>query len=80
MSMGQALDIYLKHIQPLPPAEQLRIVGLIVQYLADQSREVSATPARDIMDFYGVGRASWDGSDAQEFVNKLREEWDERTW
>ena len=78
MSMAKPLDLYLEHIQPLPPADQLRIVGLIVQHLGYQLREAPAMPTRSIKDLHGVAHATWDGSDAQDYVNKLREEWDER--
>jgi hypothetical protein len=31
-----------------------------------------------VMEFYGRGQASWDGTDAQDYVNRLRAEWDHR--
>jgi hypothetical protein len=36
------------------------------------------TPKRSIMELHGLGQEIWDGVDAQEYVNKLREEWDHR--
>ena len=27
-------------------------------------------------DFYGLGKEIWDGEDAQEYVNRLRDEWE----
>jgi hypothetical protein len=32
----------------------------------------------NVMEFYGRGGTSWDGSDAQEYINRQREEWDHR--
>jgi hypothetical protein len=39
---------------------------------------VSETPMHNILEFEGVGAEIWDGIDAQEYVNQLRDEWDER--
>ena len=32
----------------------------------------------NVMEFYGRGQASWDGTDAQDYVDRLRAEWDHR--
>lgn len=31
-----------------------------------------------LAELYGIGKGLWEGVDAQEFVNALRDEWDER--
>jgi hypothetical protein len=72
-------DIYERHIRSLPAEQRLRLLARIAAELVAEG----TTPAprlHNVMEFYGVGRRSWDGSDAQEFVNNLRDEWDERTW
>jgi hypothetical protein len=33
---------------------------------------------RSLREFRGLGKEIWDGIDAQEYVNKLRSEWDDR--
>lgn len=33
---------------------------------------------RDIMELHGLGKEIWEGIDAQEYVNQLRSEWDDR--
>jgi hypothetical protein len=45
---------------------------------ASADRGKDGEPLHDIMEFRGAGRDSWDGTDAQEFVSKLRAEWDHR--
>ena len=33
---------------------------------------------RSIMELHGLGAESWKGIDAQDYVNELRQEWDDR--
>jgi hypothetical protein len=45
------------------------------------SARAASAPERkrhNVMEFYGRGRSSYDGTDAQEYVNRLRAEWDHR--
>ena len=35
-------------------------------------------PKHNIMEFHGLGKEIWEGIDAQEYINKLRDEWDRR--
>jgi hypothetical protein len=35
-------------------------------------------PQRDIMELHGLGKELWNGVDAQDYVNELRQEWDRR--
>jgi hypothetical protein len=73
-------DIYKKHVRWLPTAQRLKLVALLADQLA---AEVGAYPARhrrSILELAGLGKEIWEGVDAQEYVNKLRDEWDERVW
>jgi hypothetical protein len=36
----------------------------------------SRAAERDIMELRGLGKEIWQGVDAQEYVNRLRDEWD----
>ena len=78
MAMGTALDLYMRHVRAVPAAERLQLLVLIAQDLADRATLADERPLRSIMEFRGVGKDSWDGTDAQEYVNQLRGEWDER--
>ena len=80
MAATSVVDIYEQHIRQLSAEDQLQLLALIAQRLARPGVSPEEPPARSIKALHGVGRASWDGSDAQEFVDKLRAEWDERAW
>ncbi len=80
MSAAGVVDIYEQHIKDLPTEERLRLLALIADELATERMLAAQPRPHTVMEFYGVGQRSWDGSDAQEFVNKLRDEWDERKW
>jgi hypothetical protein len=73
-------QLYEQHIKPMPIPEQLRLVVLITQQLAEEMPEVetAAKPKRSLMELHGLGAEIWQGVDAQEYVNELRQEWDHR--
>jgi hypothetical protein len=73
MVEGSIHEIYERHIRWLPIRERLRLLALIGEGLRREAELPPDRPRRDIMDFHGVGKASWDGMDAQEYVNRLRE-------
>lgn len=75
MSSAGTIEIYEQHIKSLPAEQQLELLALTAQHLAHPGEGSGEPQAHSIMDLYGVGRRSWDGSDAQAFVNKLRDEW-----
>ena len=62
-------------IRQLSTSERKRLIGAIVDSLTE------ASPPKDlnILDFEGIGRNLHDGTDAQDYVNQLRHEWDERS-
>lgn len=71
-------ELYTQQIKLLSPQDQLRLVAMMTQRLADQPDVPTNTSPRSIMELHGLGQEIWDGIDAQEYVNKLREEWDHR--
>lgn len=73
-------QLYEQHIKPMPIPEQLRLVVLITQQLAEEMPEVETAvkPKRSLMELHGLGAEIWQGVDAQEYVNELRQEWDHR--
>ncbi|MDQ3814880.1 MAG: hypothetical protein M3347_13130 [Armatimonadota bacterium] len=71
-------EIYKRHVKPLPPADRLRLLALTAQELAEQPAEPEEKPKRSIMELHGLGAHIWEGVDAQEYVNELRQEWDHR--
>jgi hypothetical protein len=70
-------QLYERHIKLLPSHEQLKLVELIARKMA-RDRDAATHPKRSIMELHGLGAEIWEGIDAQEYVNKLREEWDHR--
>lgn len=71
------LEEIVREVRTLPITERKRLIGLIVDTLTDQ--EPVPSPKRSILEFEGVGAEIWKGIDAQEYVNQLRSEWDDRT-
>lgn len=56
----------------LAPDDKLRLL----ETLAAQVRN-AMSPSRNhrVAEFRGIGQASWDGTDAQEYVNRERDAW-----
>ena len=52
------------------------LYNLLFQIVSAAS--VEDMPKRSIMELHGLGAEIWEGVDAQEYVNGLREEWDHR--
>jgi len=76
MSKTNIEEIYTRHIQPLPREAQLRLLAKLAEDLA--AREEGSGRKRSIMELHGLGAEIWEGIDAQEYVNELRAEWDQR--
>ena len=68
--------LYHKHIESIPVSEQLQLIALISQHLAKNSAELVKTKTRSLLELEGLGAEIWKGIDAQEYVDKLRDEWD----
>ncbi len=73
--MTEARDIdqlYEQQVKPLPLADQMRLVELIARHAA-RSAVLEPSSTHGIMELHGLGAEVWEGIDAQEYVNKLRE-------
>ena len=66
--------LYAERIQPLPPGERLELLALIAQDLAP---EFGGRKKHSLEELRGLGKEIWEGEDAQEYVNRLRQEWEE---
>jgi len=73
---SEAQTIYESEIRKLPPSEQLRLVELITRDLATAVDDEQ--DRRNIIELRGLGAETWEGVDAQKYVNGLRSEWDQR--
>jgi hypothetical protein len=77
MATTRAEEIYEQHIKLLPEAEQLRLIELIAHQLTMASTH--ETQQHSLLELEGLGAEAWEGIDAQQYVNELRQEWDHRS-
>jgi len=70
-------EIYARHIRALPAGEQLRLVEMIASALAPEVTR-AVQPQRSLLELEGLGAEIWQGIDAQQYVDELRQEWDQR--
>jgi hypothetical protein len=66
-------QLYQQYIKPIPAAEQLELISLISRELIQQSHH-----QRSLLELEGLGAETWQGIDAQKYVDDLRNEWDHR--
>ena len=71
------VDALLEEIRTLSVAERKHLISAIVDTLTEPTSETTRKK-RSILEFEGVGAEMWQGIDAQEYINQLRSEWDER--
>lgn len=73
MRTHNVLEKELQHeLKDLPVLYQRKILD-IVRLM--KKGGVSTPKKHDIMELKGCGKEIWNGVDAQQYVNKLREEW-----
>jgi hypothetical protein len=72
MPRGSTLENIEKQIERLSPRDQLKLVEKVAQQL----RKTGVSGKRDLdwKGLYGLGKGLWKGEDAQEYVNRLRED------
>jgi hypothetical protein len=75
-AIARVIEVYEQHVRPLSVDEQLELLALVARELTVQSKLPSRAAERDIMELRGLGKEIWQGVDAQEYVNRLRDEWD----
>jgi hypothetical protein len=74
-----AAEVYDEHVRALPAAQRLELVALIASELATERQTASEKPMHRLTELEGLGKEIWEGIDAQEYVNRLRDEWHEPT-
>lgn len=45
--------------------------------LRDFEQQENQKPKRSIMELHGIGKGTWAGVDVQQYINEMRDEWDE---
>lgn len=66
--------LYELHIEPLPVIDRLRLLAVIAQGLAEHPDD--ATSRRSLLDLEGLGAEAWQGTDAQQYIDRIRDEWE----
>lgn len=79
MSAMSVEQLYHTYIEPIPADDQLRLIALMSQRLAQHSTSQPATKTHSLLELEGLGAEIWNGVDAQKYVNALRDEWEVRS-
>lgn len=66
------LEKIQREIEKLTPEEQLKLMERLVRRL--RKAELTVKKELDWGKLYGLGKGLWKGLDAQEYVNRLRED------
>lgn len=67
-------QLYDQQIRHLPATERLQLISRIAEDLVVDKPERT----RRITELRGLGKEVWDGTDAQTYVDELRDEWEQR--
>ncbi len=84
MRTASAQEIYERYVSSLPVPEQLRLLAMLAQRLAAEPSAAGlpaglpTLPRRSITELHGLGKEIWEGVDAQNYVDQLRDEWEHR--
>jgi hypothetical protein len=62
-----------RSVEPLGPADQLRLIAELVGRL---SGELDRHPRRSLLELQGLGKAVWQGVDADGYLRRERSSWD----
>ncbi len=76
MASERVAAIYKHHIKDLSTEEQIELLATIAGRLAERSGSGEAEPKHSILELHGLGKDIWQGIDAQEYVDRLRDEWE----
>lgn len=70
-------ELYDREIRRLPLSDRLDLARRILNDAAAGNAEPGSRP-RSLLDLEGLGAEFWSGEDAQEYVDRLRREWNDR--
>ncbi len=75
--MSSLLQQILSQVDQLTPAEQMQVIGHLMTQLQNRA-VITEKPRKSWQDLEGTAPNLLSGEDAQEWVNRQRDEWDER--
>lgn len=61
-----------RQVEELTPDDQLRLLEELAIMVR---RRILVKPRRSIMELEGLGKETWQGLDAQEYINQERSSW-----
>ena len=70
--------IYRRYIKPLSPDEQIKLLAKMADELANSTDTKGPAKKLSLLELEGLGAEIWEGIDAQEYVDELRNEWEHR--
>ena len=73
------IETMLEEIRVLSVEDRKRLIDLIVDTLPEEGSPSSETQRHSILELRGLGKEIWEGIDAQEYINQMRDEWDNPT-
>ncbi len=77
MTLLTVKDIYRKHIVPLTYTERQELLALIERATPKSGFAPGGNKRKPkLSSLRGVGADIWEGIDAQEYVNQLRDQWE----
>jgi hypothetical protein len=62
----------LQQAKALSPTERKELVKSLIDLIASDAQR----PKRRLSELQGLGKEIWQGIDAQEYIDELRDEWD----
>jgi hypothetical protein len=74
----KAQQIYEQYIRSLTTAERLQLLAVVAHDLASENSHAESHKQQrhSIMELHGLGAHIWEAVDPQDYVDKLRDEWD----
>jgi len=72
-----SLQMMIQEVQILSLEERRQLMHILLDMIIEPVQSETELSQRSLLDFYGLGAHAYDGTDAQEYVNQLRCEWDE---
>ena len=71
---SKAQIVYESQVKSLSANERLQLIELITH---DLRETMGGSEGHSILELHGLGAEIWKGIDAQEYVDELRDEWDQ---
>jgi hypothetical protein len=72
------VETILKAIHNLPSDERAHLIHTIIEIFGDARESQEGERTRRLSELRGLGKEIWQNVDTQEYINRLRDDWDER--